>query len=335
MKNKCYHKNKSRTGTKRCLKTRKKRKNNKHINNKKKRNSKKQLKGGNNEKEIWTKNINKFRGLWGQKKQSFKAGIIPLRTSSVQSNQDVISTIEFEPINIKQNISKYKLLPTYVQINYNKKPYNKNYWVDENFFIVRTSNKDPDEAPNFSYANRDIDENTLPINFDLSNKNTKFTGWKFLSRELFWLVDESFINKTIEYNKLKYTLEKFITDLDKTKELRMRTIGSNQTDVSKRIAKRIPVWRDNNGLKIFIGWNKDEITTLITPRLRDSYVYLDTDRQSFGERVDREYQEYEKELYNFISKNDLHKANSKLLDELEYDLVRDSALSMKTVDLDD
>lgn len=323
MKNKYSIKNKSKNDTKRHVKTKK---HIKKINkNKKKRRTrnKKNLKGGNDEKQIWSENINKFRNFMGQKTGSFKMGIIPLPTSAS------LKTIQLKPINDQQNISEYKLLPTYRGIT----RYNKNYWVDKNLFIIRTSTKDPDEAPNFSYANRKIESNRMEINFDISNGIEKFTGWHFLKREMFWLVDESYINQTILYNGLRYTLEKFITDVDKTKVLRQRIIGSNKSDVHERVASRIPVWRDDNGFKIFIGWNQNEILTPITPRLRDSGVHLNIDIAEFRKRLDWEYKDYKNELITFIGKHNLNEKNSRFLDSLEDEVKRDSTESMHTVDL--
>lgn len=219
------------------------------------RNTTKKIKRGGDKKQeerIWTENIN---GLLSAKKND-------------------LDTYTFKKLNDNDTPLTYTVIPSVViDVNTNKKMKdNKKYWVDENDFIIRTKKSvlEPTTAfdkPQFTFAQRQtmtLDRLGSPVIDPTRILN---------SRSQFWNVTEVNIGKTFIYNNYFYTLEAIANKKDILSNhasiINRTTKKEYPSENLQRVADKIPIWRDNNGFRIFIGWNPSEAEDVsLTPRLR-------------------------------------------------------------------
>lgn len=251
------HKSKRKEHTKHKKNTRKR------VNKKTKKRSKKGGDGDDVKKNIWINNVKKLTNVLGKKPTKKTMNIPGLSTDNI---------VRFDKLDDKNIQKTYKLIPTKTKDN--SEDDNETYWVDDNNFIIRTNKKDP---PLWEYTNKQLSE---PVDQGVIST---MRGKKYMTlkdRTYFWntkfMKNNEYIGKTFLYNGHKYTLEKVVpsgSDLisnDGTVSFFKQKPPKNLARVTKG---PMPVWRDDNGFKIFIGWNSEEIQEVRnTPKLRENLV---------------------------------------------------------------
>lgn len=259
--------------------------------------------------KIWQRNYQKLRSITGilNSKKSKPSVTFeqyqnitrkPNKYYSIPSYQPNLTTDAYRNNNVQDKIKGY----------ISKMKLDKNYWVDENMFIIRTKRKEQKFNIVNKKQNNDNDDTETNKRFSLIeptyNKPVNYTNYSvFNSRKQFWDVKPNEIGKVVSFNDKFYILEKFINPNDiigiKSRNV---VIGFNSPKENQNYSKRVlldndnirlmtqnkkymPIWRNSDGFYIFNGWNHIEsdlsyqsiidnvsysLSYILTPRLSKS-----------------------------------------------------------------